>query len=472
MDSKLQQIVDAIRGLRGASICCPESAIAALASLAPETELVPYFATSEPVARPSDIVIVHKGLLGRIDRRYLANVMARHIPVAGNEVYVAFAHPAVAREAAASADVTQILPHLGPVQTFCRNWDSVTGSQERGTAVIVSAQGVGNIGDDAVTLAAGAIARRAGFRQIITTGPSADQASMERADLVIVGGGGLFYDRNYLGKLEAENVANYTAPLRFAREAGKAATILGIGTQGIHFDLGRQAFARALRDAHVVTARDPQDVELLQRLAPDRPVHLTADLAFALAALDPSGAPPPLPPLDQRHLALVSIAANMGHFRDPARPIERFVADVVLHLARDHEVVLAQHSSDDARLYDMIARITGARVQRLTSLGVRGTLALYGSARTVVASRFHGLVFGALAGARIASFSTKEGKIGRVLRHSFPSLLPGETEIPRLSAMPVAETVDCAVAPSPDEVRNAERDALRNIELLNDNLPV
>jgi hypothetical protein len=465
MDSKLQQVFDVIRRLRGASVCCPEAAITAFAELGPDIELVPYFATSKPTPRPADIVVIHKGQLGRIDRRYLANVLARHTPVAGNEVYVAFAHPALAQ--AAQADASRILPHLGPIENFCRNLDSVTFSTARGTAVIVSAQGVGNIGDDAVTIAAGAIARRAGFRDIVFTGPSAQQTVLERADLVIVGGGGLFYDRNYLGKLEAENVANYTAPLRYAREAGKAAAILGIGTQGIHLDLGKQAFARAIRDAHVVTARDPRDVEVLQALAPERPVELTADLAFALSALDPAGEPLPLPPLGDRCLALVSLAATMGHFRDPARPIERFVADVVLHLARDHEVVLAQHSSDDAKLYDMVARVTGARVQRLTALGVRGTLALYGAARTVVASRFHGMVFAALAGARIASFSTREGKIGRVLRHSFPSLLPGESDIPKLSAMPVEEALDRAVVPDPAEVRQAELAALRNIELLN-----
>ena len=60
-------------------------------------------------------------------------------------------------------------------------------------------------------------------------------------------------------------------------------------------------------------------------------------------------------------------------------------------------------------------------MQRLVDIGTRATLALYGSARLVIASRFHGVIFAALAGCAIVPVCKPDTKIGYLMRHGLPA---------------------------------------------------
>ncbi|MES2711585.1 MAG: polysaccharide pyruvyl transferase family protein, partial [Pseudomonadota bacterium] len=377
VDDKLAEMLTVLRRLRAARIGVPAMAAHACATLLPRTEVLPHFALRDLLPALPDVVLLHKGLLHHLDRHVLANVIARLDVAAANEVYVILARNAPPAPPGA-------MDHVGPLLEAARGRALPPSPPEPGLAVIISAHGCGNIGDDAVSLAAGEIARRAGMTRWRALGPGADAADIDAAELVIVGGGGIFYDISFRGAPEVENVANYTAPLRYGREMGKATAILGIGTQSIVTPLGRAAFARALRDADVITARDPVDVAVLEDVAPGLPVRLTADLAFALGALDPD---PPAPiPLADRPLAIIAFGA-FTETNAPAdgRTAEACVAALVRHLATTHEVLLALHSDDDAPFYARVADLTGVRMQRLVDIGTRATLALYASARLVIA---------------------------------------------------------------------------------------
>lgn len=458
VDNKLAEMLKVMRGLRGAQIGVPAMAAHACAVLLPDAEILPHFALRDLLPALPDVLLLHKGLLHHLDRHVLANAIARLSVAAANEVYVLLAKqvPVTPPEA---------LAHLGPMLAGARDRTLLAPPTEPGLAVIISAYGCGNIGDDAVTIAAGEIARRAGMTRWRALGPGALAADIDAAELVIVGGGGIFYDISFRDAPEVENIANYTAPLRYAREMGKATAILGIGTQSVATPLGRAAFARAMRDADVITVRDPMDVAVLEGLAPEQPVRLSADLAFALAALDPD--PPEPIPLAERPLAIIAFGA-FTETTPPAdgRTLEDCVAALVRHLATTHEVLLALHSDDDAPFYARVADITGARVQRLVDIGTRATLALYGSARLVIASRFHGVIFAALAGAAIVPVCKPDTKIGYLMRHGLPSLTEAEVLSLDLADFTPAALVARARVAAPAEVARQARAAMANVELL------
>ncbi|MBR0654052.1 polysaccharide pyruvyl transferase family protein [Plastoroseomonas arctica] len=458
VDDKLATMLEAMRGLPGRQVGVPAMAAHVCATMLPHAEILPHFALRDLLPALPDVLLLHKGLLHHLDRHVLANAIARLPVAAANEVYVLLAKQAPPAPPGA-------LAHLGPLLDSARNRTLLPAASEPGLAVIVSAHGCGNIGDDAVTVAAGEIALRAGMTRWRALGPGALAAEIDAAELVIVGGGGIFYDISFRDAPEVENVANYTAPLRYGREMGKATAVLGVGTQSIATPLGQAAFARALHDADVITARDPMDVAVLEGLAPERPVRLSADLAFALAALDPD---PPSPiPLAERPLAIIAFGAfTETTLPADGRTLEDCVASLVRHLATTHEVLLALHSDDDAPFYARVAEITGARVQRLVDIGTRATLALYGSARLVIASRFHGVIFAALAGCAIVPVCKPDTKIGYLMRHGLPSLADAETLSLDFANFTPGELVARARVAAPAEVARQARAAMANVELL------
>ena len=458
VDDKLTEMLAVLRLLPGKRFGVPAMAAHACATLLPQAEILPHFALRDLLPALPDVLLLHKGLLHHLDRHVIANAIARLSVAAANEVYVILARNAPPAP-------PEAMDHVGPLLEAARARALPPSLPEPGLAVIVSAFGCGNIGDDAVSLAAGEIALRAGMTRWRALGPGARAADINAAELVIVGGGGIFYDISFRDAPEVENIANYTAPLRYGREMGKATAILGIGTQSIATPPGQAAFARAMRDADVITARDPVDVAVLEGLAPERPVRLSADLAFALAALDPD---PPAPiPLAERPLAIIAFGAFTG-FNLPAdgRTMEDCVAALVRHLAATHEVLLALHSDDDAVFYARVAAMTGARVQRLVDIGTRATLALYGSARLVIASRFHGVIFAALAGCAIVPVCKPDTKIGYLTRHGLPSLAEAEILSLDLADFTPAALVARARVAAPGEVAGQAHTAMANVELL------
>jgi polysaccharide pyruvyl transferase WcaK-like protein len=364
--------------------------------------------------------------------------------------------------------------HLGIVDHHLRHVPlPAPGPTRRRRAVVVSAHGANNIGDDAVSLAAAQIARCVGFEEVELSGPSWSPEQVDTADLVVIGGGGLLYDVHHLGDADVENVGNYTSPLLRARLLGKASAGLGLGTQSIATPLGQRAFGHALRAADLLTVRDEGDVaELRERLGLSG-TRLTADLAFALRALERPGRPlpPPVPMAADgpagRPLALVALPATISHVFGGLDGLADYGAALLRELAETHEVLLAQHSADDAELCALLRQAAGTRVQPFDRIGVRASLALYRAASTVVTGRYHGIIFAALGGrARIVAVGREATKIGRLFRHDLPSLLGARLDPADLKRTTFAGVLGRAAHPAAAEVRRLEARALENIGLL------
>ena len=315
-----------------------------------------------------------------------------------------------------------------------------------GTALIASAYGLGNIGDDAVTLVAGRIAAQAGFSRVIFAGAVASFDLVRQADVVMLGGGGLLYDTADGGAPRAQNVAYYAGLLRHAQELGRATAVLGIGVQGIHTPLGRAAYADVLRRAEHVSVRDPGDLQVLrEELGVDSAV-LAADLGFGLA----SWVWPPAAALRCRgRLALVVPGVLSARI---AAEADATWIGLIQALGQAHEVVIAQHTDDDRALCARLAAATGARLEVLTGRGVVRSAELYRQAATVVTARYHGLVFGLLAGCRLLPVTTPGGKQGRLIRWALPSLGAALTPIDRFLGGEAAALLALAAVPAAAEV--------------------
>jgi hypothetical protein len=452
-----------------AGILCPDHLCRALGRALPGRLVIPFCAGPTLTAGQVGAVVLHKPSMHRLDFALLAEIVARFPPTYADAVFVLYR-----RGAAQAALPPEMALHLGFVDHHLRHVPlPAPGPPLRRRAVVVSAHGAGNIGDDAVSLVAAQIARSVGFGEVELSGPSWSPEQVDAADLVLIGGGGLLYDVHHLGDADVENVGNYTSPLLRARLLGKASAGLGLGTQSIATPLGQRAFGHALRATDLLTVRDEGDVaELRERLGLPG-TRLTADLAWALRALEGPGraSPPPVPMAADgpagRPLALVALPATISHVFGGLDGLVDYGVALLRELADTHEVLLAQHSADDAELCALLHRATGTRAQPLDRLGVRASLALYRAASVVVTGRYHGIIFAALGGrGRVVAVGREATKIGRLLRHDLRSLRGARLDPSELRRTAPAEVLKRAAHPAAAEVRRLEARALENIGLL------
>lgn len=420
------------------SLAVPEYLFAPAAQRWPKKRVLPHFGLLPDEPLP-DLTVLHKALLTRVPRRALLALLEHARPVLATEDLLVL-RPALRVAADAVWPEWQ-----AEINRLCR-WAAeppAAAADPSGTALIASAYGLGNIGDDAVTVVAGRIAALAGFRRVILAGAIASFDLVREADAVILGGGGLLYDTADGGKPEPQNVAYYAGLLRYAQERGRRTVALGLGTQGIHTPVGAAAYAHVLARADHVSVRDPFDLKVLREELGLANAQLAADLGFGLGAWVWPRAMQPL----RRHALVVPgiLGARIGAEADAT-----WLA-LIRSLAETQEVVIAQHSGDDRELCARLARATGARLEILTGRGVVRCAELYRQASLVVTARYHGLVFGLQAGCRMLPVTTPGGKQGRLIRWALPSLAGALTPVDRFLGGEAAALLAAAARPDPSE---------------------
>ena len=178
----------------------------------------------------------------------------------------------------------------------------------RRTVVLAGFYGFGNTGDEAIlaSILAGLRRRAPGTTFVVVSGdPEATKrqhgvdavgwmdlpalsSSVAGADVVLVGGGGLFQDywgldTKSLLTPRHEQIAFYAGPVVLAALARKPALLYGLGFGPLSSPEARR-YARAVADAAVyVSVRDDASRELLRATGvPEARIEVTADPAFAL----------------------------------------------------------------------------------------------------------------------------------------------------------------------------------------------
>lgn len=460
MDEYLTELNDWLQTTGVQSILAPGNMFPGLQAAFPHVALRSYLAEPEDLAG-IDTVILHKGLMARLDPAIVLECYTQWTLAFANPVYCGYR-----REATEGQNTKSLLEHVGPVEALIRQahdhaalpddarQSGLTAACALRSALIVSAYGVGNVGDDLVTLATETMLRAAGIAQVSLSGPSADLAAIAAHDAVVLGGGGLLYDT------DIENLENYLYPLLAGRRLGKAVCVLGVGTQSIETTEGRRSVARALLDADLVSVRAAYDAAVLQgidpRLGADT-LHGT-DQAFYLAG-----------PLRQRRipfsvnkpLAILSLSAATADKIGGTFAMTALYCELISRL-RDtgYSVLLALHSHDDRELFkSVLARQPGTPCADLAALGPWATASLYGASSLIVTSRFHAVIYGAISGKQIVAIHEGDCKIRRIIDEDFKSIRDQLLSARNLTAAAIMAAVATGLAPTPEEVAACEKRA-------------
>jgi polysaccharide pyruvyl transferase CsaB len=219
---------------------------------------------------------------------------------------------------------------------------------------------------------------------------------VQALDLLILGGGGILYDR------DAET---YLREVFLAQECGVPVMVYAISAGPLTIPAARRAVHAALNAADIVTVRDRQGYRLLEDVGVTREIHLTADPAFLLepeelpieavraegvqfdrhlvgfSVREPGPAAPDIDP--DEYYALLANAADFV--------VERLDADVVF---------VAMENTDIQHSHAVVAHMKNAdRGEVLRKrYSPEQILDLIGRFEFVIGMRLHFLIFAALRG--------------------------------------------------------------------------
>ncbi len=324
----------------------------------------------------------------------------------------------------------------------------------RHTILIAGYFGHGNVGDEAILLAMAERLWQADASldlQVLTTNPQADwgpllpavdwrspsavMAALARADLLLIGGGGLFQD--YWGTSDAADpltdswgMGHYLRLASWAKLAGVPVMTYAVGVGPLQEPQSRASTRRLYDLTDDNTVRDRASLQLLLELGvPAERVHLTADPAVALGA--------------EVKYARQFLAAQKGHgpwlvvsprlWRETAATTHAHQAmaealDAFLNAHPEHRVLFVPFHQGQGALEDdlqAIARVrqamnTGRQVvlfppEEVTPARVAG---LFAAADLALTMRLHGAIFATSQGTpfvalaydpKVAAFAAEVG---------------------------------------------------------------
>ena len=265
--------------------------------------------------------------------------------------------------------------------------------------------GFGNLGDDALlqiivsqlktryphaTLdALSATPEQTAYELGITATPRWDQravrTAIDKADVVLSGGGGLFQTATSL-----KSLFYYAGIVRAALRAGKKTMVFAQSIGPLDF-LGKQTLRECCKGLDAATVRDARSKELFAPLVPGTPVEVTADPVFLYE--------PPERPIDLT-------AAGLGDESDPLVLVcvrkTAHQADAVLAIAAAVDRLGEQHGARvaflpfggtaDAEVSTLVIRKCRTKPTLVALDGLDTVAAAISRARLVIGVRLHALI--------------------------------------------------------------------------------
>jgi polysaccharide pyruvyl transferase CsaB len=221
------------------------------------------------------------------------------------------------------------------------------------------------------------------------------QSEVKRLDLMLLGGGGILYDR------EAQSHLHVT---RIAQQIGVPTATYAIGVGPLERGSERRDVVEALNRMRFLTVRDLQTKRLLEQIGVERPIAVTADPALLLRPL-----PFPEPRLEregigkERHLVGMSVRepggaageleaavyhALLAHAADFI--VDRFDADI-LFVAMERQDIREAHRVIGQMAFPERAAVLRGKYKPGELVGLMEHIDL------AVGMRLHFLIFAAVA---------------------------------------------------------------------------
>ena len=250
--------------------------------------------------------------------------------------------------------------------------------------LIVGAFGYGNLGDDAIRDAEVQYFKSKGY-DVSTSSPPLDRNVFKGVWGVVVGGGGIIYDRDY------PNVNNYLDYIKVANEYGKRVVVCNVGTQGIITEEGKREYKEWLNRVNAISVRDPTDKAILENIGVNNNIFVAEDSAWMLNYFE-----------SESQNDVKEIAQRIGFAVRRKRDIK--YTHVITELIKSYNVHPYCFSSvdDESWLKSFSVPVCASRIQDLKM-----------SCQFMVVSRFHALVSAISLGITPIIVCSKNTKIGR-----------------------------------------------------------
>jgi polysaccharide pyruvyl transferase CsaB len=249
----------------------------------------------------------------------------------------------------------------------------------------------------------------------------------QKADLLLQGGGGLFFD---YGEYHPEKLLQNGAPdlnhfgsfPLVAGMLGKRFMIFGCGVGPLQTGAGEEIVRLAFSTAQRATVRDRESLELLTRIgAPVDEVKVTADPAFMLR-LEREDRSREI--LDACHIQpdqpFMVVALRQWNMLGPRSDWPGRLAEVIEDFAREEALevlLLPLHKGYDNTMHDVLAaRMHSVRPRIVsTDLSPEDAIGLIGKARLLIGMRLHSIVFAVMTGTPVVGLEYAP-KVGSLMR--------------------------------------------------------
>jgi len=368
-----------------------------------------------------DCIVLHKGMLDRLKDGFLDSIDEKYDYVYGNSVFNVY----IKRE----LNVNNLKGHavhfsirtiIHGIKRVLRLNKQFKAKSDKQNILLVTANHSGNIGDDAITLASKDILESIypDANIVIDKGPASKEL-IGKVDLVVLGGGGIFYDNCFY------NAQNYCQYFLYANELGVKSCAIGIGAQGIKTCYGIELFRRALNCSEFIAVRDKHSYDsLINTVEVDVPVIVNQDVVYTLK----SKGNRTIKRSTQKPLLLFSLldASRMPTARNTIKYQESQEECMAL-LVEQFEVKLLVQSRDDLNLYNKLSKRFNLDTISVDFDDVYQIINIYKQADLVITSRLHGFIFAAQAQVPIITVASKNvgSKLGSMVFDSVPSTALG-----------------------------------------------
>lgn len=367
-------------------------------------------------------VIVHKGMYDRLKNDFLENLEENHDYVFGNAVFNVYV--------LSSLNISNLKGHevhfslntiIQALKRLLKIGKQFKAKSNKKNILLVTANNSGNIGDDAITLASQDILQSVypDANIVIDKGPASKEL-ISKVDLVVLGGGGIFYDSCFY------NSQNYCQYLLYADEYGIRSCAIGIGAQGIMGKYGIELYHYSINKMEFIMVRDEVSHEvLIHKMKITIPVLINRDVVFSLkfnTVIEKTSLPKP-----KKTVLCSMIDLSKIEFEHDTTHYTKTQFECMEYLTNNYEVKCIAQSNDDFELYTQFKERFSIDIVKVDVKHTRDILKFYKQADLIITSRLHGFIFAAIAQIPVITVTTKSlrAKLGALILNYIPSAKKG-----------------------------------------------